>query len=121
MATTTSFNTRYNRKKEIPVVNDQPSKTVPDQALSVKEILQRYAQGRPLHIDNSSRLTYTGDEYAPDVRTMDLVDIDRLKADTQEEINRLNNELNKPPLPPKESETRVAEKNADEGNEDKGA
>lgn len=85
------FRTPHNYKQEIPKISEMPSATVPDQTLSIPEILQRFAQGRPMTA--TTNLTYTGDEYAPEVRGMDLVDLDELKEKNQQEINRLKNEL----------------------------
>lgn len=71
--------------------NTKPSVTVPDQAMSVKEILRRYANGLPL--SQSNDLVYTGDDYTPDLRTMDLVDIERLQAQNLRDIREMEKEL----------------------------
>lgn len=68
------FSTTYFRSRGKPESNKKPSKTVPDMSMSIMEIMVRYSQGRPLHYN--SNLSYTGDNLYPDVRTMDLVDID---------------------------------------------
>lgn len=54
-------------------VNTQPSETVPDQSLTVKEIYQRFASGRPL--SKSRNLHFTGDDFFPESRSLDLVDM----------------------------------------------
>lgn len=72
-------------------VNTLPSETVPDMSMSVNEILTRFAQGRPLSVSNN--LHYTGDEYTPDVRTMDLVELEEMRRANAERINELNNKL----------------------------
>lgn len=57
-------------------VYTMPSKSVPDMAMTPREIMQRYSQGMPL--DQSRNLVYTGDQDLPDIRTMDLVDIQEM-------------------------------------------
>lgn len=72
-------------------VNTLPSETVPDMSMSVNEILTRFAQGRPLSVSNN--LHYTGDDYTPDVRTMDLVELEEMRRANAERINELNKKL----------------------------
>lgn len=72
-------------------VNNNPSMTVPDMSLSVQEILQRYAQGRPLSV--SSNLHFTGDDYTPDVRKMDLTELEDMRRQNAERINELQQKL----------------------------
>jgi len=62
--------------------NNQPSLTVPDMAMSVQEILQRFATGRPIP-DFSNNLHYGGEDYYPDMKKLDLVE--------QQEIIEINN------------------------------
>lgn len=68
------------------------SKTVPDMSMSVQEIMMRFASGRPLSF--SKNLVYTGDDYTPDLRSMDLSEIDDLRQENMDHIRRLNDELN---------------------------
>lgn len=68
-------------------VNYQPSKTVPDQSLSVQEILRRYARGLPL--SDVKTPIYEGDEQTfPDLSKMDLAD---REAYLDEQVIRLQN------------------------------
>lgn len=71
--------------------NTEPSKTVPNMAMSIQEIMHRHLTGRPLSFANN--LHYTGEEYYPDVREMDLVDIEAAAKASQERIERLEKEL----------------------------
>lgn len=43
-----NFKSHYNSLPEAGEINLKPSKTIPDQSLSVKEIMTRYAQGLPI-------------------------------------------------------------------------
>ena len=50
----------------------KPSMTIPDQTMSIREILDRYARGLP--IEAGKVPIYDGEEYTPDPRYMDLAD-----------------------------------------------
>lgn len=54
-------------------VNDKPSMTIPDQTMSIREILTRYARGLPL--GGGQDVYYDEEDEMPDIRTMDLTDI----------------------------------------------
>lgn len=69
-------------------VNTQPSLTVPDQSMSIQEILNRYARGLPL--DGQRVPVYHGeDNIFPDPKYMDLVDRAEFAEAAQEEIDRI--------------------------------
>lgn len=72
-------------------VNTKPSQTVPNQSLSVKEIITRFTQGRPL--PSNGEPWYT-DEYLPNMQTLDLVEIDQVKEAQQQRIDDLTNIIN---------------------------
>lgn len=85
--------TPYNAK-EFPVKGESsklPSMTVPDQSMSVQEILRRYASGlSPL----GERVpVYDGDEEVPDLKKMDLAEIEQLKKDTSDYIANVGSEI----------------------------
>ena len=50
----------------------KPSMTIPDQTMSIREILDRYARGLP--IEAGKVPIYDGEDYTPDPRYMDLAD-----------------------------------------------
>jgi len=50
----------------------RPSMTIPDQTMSIREILDRYARGLP--IEAGKVPIYDGEEYTPDPQYMDLAD-----------------------------------------------
>jgi hypothetical protein len=66
-------------------VNDLPSLTVPDQTMSVKEILERYARGLPLGAGERVPM-YDEEDDLPDPRTLDLVDRQELSEQFKSEI-----------------------------------
>lgn len=69
------FQTSWDYDPDLPshleVVSDEPSMTVPDQALSIKELYERYALGRPLDVHEYNG-TYEFDLNDPDDFDVDL-------------------------------------------------
>lgn len=55
-------------------VNRQPSMTIPDQTMSLREILQRFAQGLP--VTGAKVPVYDEENDLPDIRTLDLAERD---------------------------------------------
>lgn len=71
--------------------NSGVSQTVPDQALSVRQILERYARGLPL---GGQRVpTFDEDDDLPDFRTLDLSEREEYKARYGEELEQLKNKF----------------------------
>lgn len=66
------------------------SKAVPNQALSVREILARFARGTPPHVREASY----DDEYVPDLAGMDLVEIEQYRESLRERVDAIQAELN---------------------------
>ena len=72
----------YEKQYEI---NTKPSLTIPDQTLSVKEIMDRFVRGLP--VEGAKIPIYEGDESdLPDLSKMDL-------TERQETIERIKNEV----------------------------
>jgi hypothetical protein len=68
-------------------VNDEPSLTIPDQTMSIKEILNRFASGLP--IDGQKVPIYDeseSEEYFPDPRYMDLADRQEMAENYKQEL-----------------------------------
>ncbi|QCS37333.1 hypothetical protein [Tortoise microvirus 86] len=86
--------------------NIGPSETVPDQALSLSELLLRQARGLPVHTKNP---VYS-DEYLPDLSKMDLAEIQELKEHARTEVDSLRHKLQQAQLA--EREAVIAEKKA---------
>lgn len=79
--------------------NTLPSDTVPDQGMSVREIISKYASGIMPGV--SRELEYTED--LPDLRGMDISELHNYKREVREEIQLIEEELNsreEPPTPP---------------------
>jgi hypothetical protein len=76
-------------------VNNQKSLTIPDQAMSVKEILSRFSRGlnvngfTPIYEDVEST-----DDYMPDPRTLDLAERQEYAELFREEYNEIQNRKN---------------------------
>jgi len=74
-------------------VNNQPSLTVPDQAMTIKDILTRFSRGLPvggfptLYDDIDSP-----DDFLPDPRTLDLAERQQYTEMVQEELNHLRSQ-----------------------------
>lgn len=66
--------------------NYLPSMTVPDDSMSLTDILQRFAAGLPINGNNQEQF-YEEDEL-PDLRTMDLEEIAMMKIKNDEDIAR---------------------------------
>lgn len=86
-----TFKTPYNHDHHIhPGESDfSASKTVPDQTLSVREILQRHARGIP--VTDAKTPIYLEDTDLPDMQRMELTDQMELIQSAQ----RLTDELRK--------------------------
>lgn len=65
----------------------QPSLTIPDQSMSIKTILERYARGLPV----GGRLDeyYDEEDTLPDPRTLDLAERQELAEMYTQEINEI--------------------------------
>lgn len=87
----TPFRTPWNYQPEVPVISTLPSMTEPDQSLSIKDCLTRFAQGKP--ITKTRKAVYTGDNYTPDLRKMDLTEMHELAAENRGAIRKLKQEL----------------------------
>lgn len=83
------FRTAYNSEPEKGEVNNMPSETIPDQSMSVGEIVKRYARGLPL---DGARVPVWMDREEPD--DLDLLDWNKLDlAEKQEIRERYQQEL----------------------------
>lgn len=78
--------------------NKQPSLTVPDQSLTVKQLMDRFAKGLPL---DGERVPYYEPEedmtdlsFLPDPATLDLADRQQLAEQAQEQLNEIKDRVN---------------------------
>jgi len=73
-------------------VFNEPSQTVPDQALTIREILKRYASGQPL--GGSQEPIYEGDEGdGIDPRRLDLAERQELEIAARQELAEIEKRL----------------------------
>lgn len=83
-------------------VNNQPSQTIPDQSMSVKTIMDRYARGLPL--EGQRVPIYDGEDHELAGLNLDKLDLsekhDLVEANKQR-IADMQQDLNKPKTKPK--------------------
>lgn len=70
-------------------VNNKPSETIPDQTMTMREILIRYAKGQPIDGEKTP-LWEEGEGYAKDPETLDLAEREELATAAREELQQLN-------------------------------
>lgn len=74
--------------------NREASKTVPDQSLSIQQILTRYATGQPL--GNQKSPIYYGDEVTvPEMEKLDLSERYDLIKENRQKIESLKREIHR--------------------------
>jgi len=72
--------------------NGQPSKTVPDQTMSIRELLRRYASGLPL--GGSKEPIYEGEDGdGVDPRYLDLAERQELEIKARQELAEIEERL----------------------------
>lgn len=91
------FRTQYNYQVSEGVINTEPSMTVPDQSLSLRELLVNYTRGNDLPI-NKAVPVFSEDEHYPDLRKMDLVDLQELALANASKAAKLSQQLRKSPV-----------------------
>lgn len=72
-------------------VSFKPSMTIPDQSMSLKEILDRFARGLPL--DGEKVGMYHGDEMPVQLQKMDLTEIQELREQLNEQMLKYKQEM----------------------------
>lgn len=86
----TSANYRLGQLKTDFETANPVSETVPDQALSLSELLTRYSRGQNVPTRPG---TYYGDEPIPDIEKLDFFEKQELKQQNAEYIQTLRDEL----------------------------
>jgi len=85
----------YDYKQELEEVNYLPSMTVPDQTMSIRNIVDRYTRGLPV---TGFTPVYDGEDYyMPDPRTLDLVERQELAEKIKQEVEGLKSRQWKKP------------------------
>ena len=78
-------------KTPVYEVNEGISQTVPDQSLTVREILIKYASGTVPDIFDNDPLY---NEDFPDLRGLDISELHEMRREAQEDVKMLQNEIN---------------------------
>jgi len=82
-------------------VNNEESKTIPDQTMTLRELLVRYAKGLPL--EGQKTPIWEGEEgFDIDPKKLDLAEIEELREKAEQELKDINEKI----------KTEVAEKRA---------
>lgn len=87
-----SWLTATNNMIETGEVNLQPSMTVPDQTMSLREILDRFARGLPVG-GHKVPLYDDGENDLPNFQTLDLAERQELKEQIDANIRRMRHSL----------------------------
>lgn len=61
-----------------------PSRTVPDQSLSIIQLLDKHRRGLPL--PDGKFAVYNGEDYFPDIRRLDLTEVQALAEEIGEKV-----------------------------------
>lgn len=88
----------YNHLRQAGEINTQPSMTVPDQAMSMKEILRRFAAGIPIEAGRVP--IYDEENDLPDFRKMDLAEREAYVQQYNEELDAIARRYPKKTVPP---------------------
>lgn len=92
-----------NYSPSVGEVNNEPSMTVPDQAMSIQEMLERFARGLP--VGGARAAFYDEENDLPDLRTLDLEERAQLAMSYQDELRELRKGVQSPPPSPLPSPT----------------
>lgn len=76
-----------------PEVNNLPSETIPDESLTVQEIMTRFARNMPINASNREPI-YHGDQFVPDFEHMDLADREQYLDETKKEVENIKKIIN---------------------------
>jgi len=83
----------FEKHQQPKIIRNKPSMTVPDQSMSVKEILDRFARGLP--IDGRKVPLYEGETDMPDIRGLDLAERQAMYEAAEQELKEIKEKLNK--------------------------
>jgi len=87
------FRTPFTYEMEKGSINKEPSLFEPDQTMSIREIMERFARGLPIAEGMSKNPVYLDEEELPDLRKMDLADQEEYLRENAEKISELRQKL----------------------------
>lgn len=85
---TSQLNNRYEGE-----INNLPSLTVPDQSLTLRQLLTNYTRGQELPQTNKTPAFFDEKQFIPDIKKMDLVDIQQMMEDNAKKAGELKHSL----------------------------
>lgn len=85
------YRTKYEPLLIDAEINNMASKTIPDQSMSITEMLTRNAHGMPL---NAKIPYYNGDEVMPDLKKMDISEVHAIVSQNRQKIKEINDAIN---------------------------
>lgn len=88
--TNKNWNTIYQPHQTIEETNKKPSLVVPNEAMSIREILIRYSRGLPI---DSKVPMYDEENLLPDVKYMDLADLQTMRENIAAEIEQKKQQI----------------------------
>lgn len=88
--------------------NDLPSLTIPDQTMTIREILTRFSRGLPIEQKIPIYNESDSDEYFPDPRYMDLAERQELSEIFREELQQFKESYKTEQKPTQQVETSEA-------------
>lgn len=92
--------------QELGEVNDLPSKTVPDMAIPLSVLIDRYVRG--IDLEEYREPYWQKDEfYVPDPKSLDLTDIENMRVEVENVAGQLTKDVQV------ERERRLLESNSD--------
>lgn len=86
-----------------------PSKTVPDETLTVRQMLERHTRGLPVHA-SQKQAVYHGDVDLPDMERLELEDKQEILENAQQNITDIKDRLNKKAAKQKAAKEAAAKK-----------
>lgn len=116
------FATQYNNKRvRDPESNKKPSLTIPDQSMTIREIMTRYAKGLPI---SGGRVPLYENEdgeedFYPDIEHMDLADRQQFLEDSKKQIQEAQAEVKRREQRNKELTAKAAREQARQKEKDR--
>ncbi len=83
------FKNILNYKPYEGIVNDEPSMTIPDETMSIREILHRHVRGLPIDGKDPKTAIWDDESNGVNPKTLDLTEIQEYKENAQKSYEKL--------------------------------
>lgn len=83
------FRTPYNPPPITGEVNTMASRTIPDETMSIREIVYRFTKNLPVTSGVKVPIYEGDDEFTPDLRTLDLVERQQMAENARKELGEI--------------------------------